>query len=181
EQGIETRTRGLVVQQVAAEDRQQPRLGQERRQGQEHELALRAAATPAVDRLGPEQLEIAVATGEDVEIRRQPGKRAGDRQFREWPQQRAVIQVGSDPRVHPGAEQLLERIALAPLMVDLLAAILERGSRCRTLVGKGHRVVAVEYGGEYQDDRVHRGDWNMSVPGPQPIELEQFGRQLAPD
>src|SRR6185437_15559640 len=41
EQRIETGGLRLVVQQVAAEDPQQARLGQERRQREEHEVAFR--------------------------------------------------------------------------------------------------------------------------------------------
>ena len=53
-----------IVEQVAAEDADQPRLRHERRQREEHEVALRAHAAPAVGRALAEEVEVAVAAGE---------------------------------------------------------------------------------------------------------------------
>src|SRR5690606_42060327 len=53
-----------VIEQVAAEDADQPRLAHERRKREEHEVALRADPAPAADRALAEDVEVAVANGE---------------------------------------------------------------------------------------------------------------------
>src|SRR6185437_4628433 len=181
EQRIEAGGLRLVVQQVAAEDPQQPRLGQERRQREEHEVAFRALPAPAVGRLGAEQLEVAVAAGEHVEVRRELRERTGDRQFRVRPQQRAVVEVGGHVRVQPVAQQLLEGVALAPLVVHLLAFVFQRGGGGGALVGEGDGVVAVEDRRHGEDRRVHRGDRDVAIPRAALVQLEQRRRQLALD
>ena len=50
DQRVEAGGLGLVVQQVSAEDLQQTRLGQERRQREKHEMTLGTLSTPAVHR-----------------------------------------------------------------------------------------------------------------------------------
>ena len=50
QQRVEAGDLRRIVQQVAAEDADQPRLGHERRQRQEHEMALRADPAPAAGR-----------------------------------------------------------------------------------------------------------------------------------
>jgi hypothetical protein len=62
DQRVEAVSLRLVVQQVATEDREQARLGQERREREEHEVAFRALAAPAVNRFWPKDPEVAIAT-----------------------------------------------------------------------------------------------------------------------
>jgi len=181
QQRIETGREIFIVQQVAAEDRQQTRLGQERRQREEHEMALRALPAPAVGRLGPQDLEVAVAAGECIEIRRELGERARHRQLRIRTQQRAVVEVGGHMLMQPVAQQGFEGVALAPLVVHQLAFVFQRGSGRRTLVGEGYAVVAVQDGGRGKDRRIHRRHRDVAVPRTQSIELEQARRQLALD
>ncbi len=144
-------------------------------------MAFRALPAPAVDRLRAEQLEVAVAAGEHVEVRGQLRERTRDRQLRIRPQQRAVVEVAGHVRMQPVAQQCLEREALAPLVVHLLAVVLQRGGRGGTLVGERDRVVAVQNRGHGEDRRVHRGHRDVPVPRAQPVQLEQARRQLALD
>ena len=87
-----------IVEQVAAEDADQPRLRHERRQRQEHEMAFRANAAPAVHRAFAEQVEVAVAAGEMRVVAVGLGELARDGEFAERTQQRVVVQIGGDRR-----------------------------------------------------------------------------------
>ena len=58
DQRVEAGGLAFVVEQVAAEDLQQARLGHERRQRQEHEVAFRTLPAPAVGGLGPVILKL---------------------------------------------------------------------------------------------------------------------------
>ncbi len=81
-----------VVEQVAAEDREQARLRHERRQRQEHEVALRTLSAPAIGGLR----RGCGSCGCSWRTRRRSAscaRSAGDRQFRQRPQQREVIQI----------------------------------------------------------------------------------------
>ena len=108
-----------IVEQVAAEDADQPRLRHERRQREEHEMALRAHAAPAVGGTLAEDVEVAVAAGEVRVVAVDPGELARDRQLAQRAQQRVVLQVGGDMALHVVAEGRLARPALRPLVVHL--------------------------------------------------------------
>src|SRR5207342_3897057 len=112
-----------IVEQVAAEDADQAWLGHERRQRQEHEMALRANATPAVGRALAEDVEVAVAAAEVRVVAVGPGELARDGQLAERTQQGVVMQVGGDLALHVVAESGLAGPALRPLVVHLARAL----------------------------------------------------------
>ena len=113
-------------------------------------------------------------------VAREPREQARDGELRERPQQREVREVARHVRPHVVAERLLERVALAPLVVHFAAVGLERGRGRRTLVGEHDRVVAVQDRRHDQDRGVDRGDGNVAVVRAGAVEVEQPGRERAP-
>ena len=129
EQRIEARRQRGIVEQVAAEDRQQARLGHERRQREKHEMTFRTLPAPAIGRPLAADAEIAVATGKHIVVARAARQMRASRQA---PTTAAAARNNPDPRryatlyTRAGA---LEIQALAPLVIDLLAVVFERGAR----------------------------------------------------
>src|SRR5690606_4938432 len=87
-----------VVEQVAAEDADQSRLGHERRQRKEYEMALGADSAPPVHRTLAEQVEVAVAAGEMRVVAVDLRELARHGQLAERPQQRVVAQARGNMR-----------------------------------------------------------------------------------
>ena len=181
EQRIESRRQRCIIEQVAAEDREQARLGHERRQREEHEVAFRTLPAPAIGGPFAADAEIAVAAGEHIVVQRAARKFARHGQFGPRPQQREIIQIGSNVRLCILTQAPLEFQALAPLVIDLLAIVFQRRGGSRLFVGKNDRVVAVQDRRANQNRRVDRRDRNMAVPRAKPVVLEQFRRELALD
>ena len=117
EQGIEVGGQCDVIEQVAAEDRDQTRLRQEWTQGQEHEMALRALPAPAFRGLVAEDAEVAIAARKHVVILRQGREQPRDREFRQRPQRGEIVEVGRHTRRDMRAKRALEVDRLAPLVV----------------------------------------------------------------
>ena len=170
-----------IVEQVAAEDADQARLGHERCKREEHEVALRADAAPAVHRPLAEQVEVAVATREMRVVVVGLRELARDRELAQRSQQRVVVEVGRDMAAQVGRERAFERPALGPLVVHLAGALDQAAVAGRTLVGEHHLVDAQHHRGERHDRGVHRGHRDMPVPGALAVVLEQLRRQLAAD
>src|SRR5690606_8268416 len=83
QQRIESGRLCRLVEQVAPEDRQQSRLGHERRQREKHETAFRALPAPAAAGLLAENVEIPVAAGEHAVVAVDTGETLRHRQFRQ--------------------------------------------------------------------------------------------------
>src|SRR5271170_2801495 len=74
----ETVALSFVIEQIAAEDRDQLELGDERRQGQKHEPAFRAIAAPLPAALRRRLPKRSIAAAETAEILRVPTETPGD-------------------------------------------------------------------------------------------------------
>ncbi len=180
-QCVERRRERRIVEQVASEDREQPRLGHERREREEHEVALRTLAAPAIGGTGPKDAEVPVAAGEDVVVARRAREALGNGELGQRPQQRAVVQVARDMRFQQRVKAFLECPALAPLVIDRLAVVFERRARGRAFVRECDRVEAVEHRRDREYRRVDCGDRNMAVVRALPVVFEQRRRDFAAD
>src|SRR6185312_15872811 len=144
EQRVEARRQRRVVEQIAAKDAKQARLSHERRQREKHEMALRTLPAPAVGRTLAANAKVAVAARKHVVVTRLARERTRDREFRPRPQQRKIIEVRGDMRLCILAQEPLEIQRLAPLVIDRLAVVFERGDGCGGLVRKRDRVETIQ-------------------------------------
>ena len=180
QQRVEARRLRRLVEQVAPEDAHQARLGHERRQRQEHEMAFRADAAPALRRALAEDVEVAVAAGKMrvVAIRCCANCRA-TASSRERSQQRVVLQVRGDVRLHVRGRRPARMPSPSTTGGSLRRC---RGSCCRSWPSARWRTPPgrrpCSSGGQHQDRRVHRGDRDMAVPGALAVHVEQLRRQL---
>ena len=109
---------GFVIEHVAAKDRDQLGLGDERCQGQEHKAAFRAIAAPVLAALGRRLPKRGITAAEASEILPVPRETSGDLDFRQWPQQRKIGDVRRNLVCDVISEIPLELQRLAELMVD---------------------------------------------------------------
>src|SRR5690606_7677393 len=145
------------------------------------EMALRAVSAPAIGRFWSENAEVAVATGKYVVVTIVAREARGNGEFRQRTQQGVIIQVGGDPRMNQGTKTLFEIPALAPLVIDRHAVVLERGAGCGTLVGKYARVMPVEDRCDHENRRIDRRYRNVPVEGAGAVVVEKHGGNRARD
>src|SRR5258708_10250814 len=126
EQRVKDRRERRIVEQIAAEDLQQARLGHERRKREEHEMTLRTLAAPAIGRPRTEDAKVAVAARKRIVILCRFRERTRDRKLGPGPQQREVVEILRDVRLWILAQQAFEIDTLTPLMIDFLTTVFER-------------------------------------------------------
>ena len=167
---------------LRAEDREQSRLGHERREREEHEMAFRTLAAPAIG--GPRRRGCG-SCGCSWRTRRRSAPCARSARRPQAPTTAAAARSSPDRPRHATfsrrVEAALEFPALAPLVIDRLAVVFERRARRRALVRERDRVEAVEHRRDREDRRVDRGHRNVAVPRALPVVLEQHRRELAAD
>ena len=181
QQRIETRNLRWFVEQIAAEDSHQTRLGHERRQRQEHEMAFRTDPAPTLGGTLTQDMEIAVAAGEMRVVEIGLGKLASHGQLRERTQQRIVIQIGGDMTAHMRGEAAFEIPAFRPLVIDLTGALNQAAVTGRTFIGEHHLIGALQQRGQSQDGGIDRGHRDVAIQRALLVHGEQFRRQLAAD